>query len=443
LRPFGNLGQPNLLASLLCFGLASLWWTSLTGRIGPRLAGALDVLFLWGLTLTQSRIGWVLMPIFVVFCWISFPTSKSLHKKVLLVLLGAYCVMVVCAPTLLNGVGVTVQGVGQRAGQVSIRLIYLQQAWFMTKLHPWFGAGWFEFGPQQVMFARLFNITEYSENAHNIVANLAVELGLPATILIIGASAYWFYRRCICYWSHPQLGSQVRFITLLFATLAVHSMVEYPLWYALMLLPFGVMIGALDFTSLQQEARAEAEIEAKTQAETNVQQVMPVRAKKMPTIVAIPRAWLVLCCLAALFVMVGVTWDYRRVMIGFTVLEQEQRGVYSTEFTTNRPAYTLFSQFYDYFYIARVKVYPGMPAQDIQFLEKMAIRFGFPPILERLAMAYAYNQRPSEALQVMATVERLHNPAYTGVYARWHSYADKDAGHFLAIFNRMPRPTSL
>jgi hypothetical protein len=141
--------------------------------------------------------------------------------------------------------------------------------------------------------------------------------------------------------------------------------------------------------------------------------------------------------------MVGVTWDYRRVMIGFTVLEQEQRGVYSTEFTTNRPAYTLFSQFYDYFYIARVKVYPGMPAQDIQFLEKMAIRFGFPPILERLAMAYAYNQRPSEALQVMATVERLHNPAYTGVYARWHSYADKDAGHFLAIFNRMPRPTSL
>ena len=82
-----------------------------------------------------------------------------------------------------------------------------------------------------------------------------------------------------------------------------------------------------------------------------------------------------------------------------------------------------------------------MSAQDIAYLEKMSVRFGYPPILERMAMAYAYNQRPTEARQVMLTIERLHNIAYTGIFVRWQEFARLDPVHFAEIVKRLPLPT--
>ena len=408
-RPYGNLGQPNMLALLLCFAMASLWWSYLTLHIGRRSGLLLAVLFLWGITLTQSRIGWVILPLFTVLCWNPVAQYRAVPKKIIALLLFIYIAMVVLTPHLLALSGIAVQSVQERAGQTAFRLVYWKQALFIGSQHPWLGVGWFQFGPQQVMLASLFGITEYSEYVHNIVLNFVVELGWPATLLIFSGTVYWFYCCCVRRWGNVQ----IRFASLVFLAIAVHSLVEYPLWYAIMLLPFGILIGAVHDDKMGGRVLQAA---------------------------GASRRWVLALCLGSVLFMGGMTWDYRRLMIGFGALVLEQQGLHSSQGNTDKPEFSLFPQFYDYLHIAKVNIFPGMPAKDIQFLEKMAVRFGFPPVLQRLAMAYAYNQRAAEALQVLVSVQRLHNDEYTGVYATWVDYAKKDPHYFAEIVKRLPVP---
>lgn len=65
------------------------------------------------------------------------------------------------------------------------------------------------------------------ENAHNSVLHLAVELGIPAALLIVVPVGVFIVRRKPWRESDPRL--QAAWLVL--GALLLHSMVEYPLWY--------------------------------------------------------------------------------------------------------------------------------------------------------------------------------------------------------------------
>ena len=406
LRPYGNFGQPNILALMLCFSMASVWWLYGSRRLSAWLALVLVVVFMWGLTLTQSRIGWIILPLFCLACWIQPPNCASVSKKVLVGLLILFAAMVVCAPHILTALGVSVEAMAQRAGHASVRIVLWQQAWTMSCMHPWFGVGWLQFGSNQVALASLFKPTELADYAHNIVLNFAAELGWPITLIIFGSTAYWFRLSCAKAWNNPQ----VRYLSLILIAVAAHSMVEFPLWNAYVLVPFGVMVGALHGDGLG--ARQ----------------------------VSLARAWLILFLVGALSAVGFVSWDYHRVVQGFQALYWQQTGDARGEGGTEKPAFTLFPQFFDYMRIDKIKLYTGMPKSDITFLENMALSFGFPPVLERLALAYAFNHRPAEAVQVMVSEQRLHELYYPKSYALWATYAKQDPALFAQVFNHLPKP---
>lgn len=406
LRPFANLAQPNLMALVFCFGVASIWWLYLTQTLKPWLGVLLLLMLLWGIAVTQSRIAWLILPLFLLLCWRGPRDAARVSKVVLIFSSLAFIAMVLALPAILFHLGLDIDGPEQRAGQTAVRLVLWQQAWMVSSQHPLFGAGWNQFGVQQVMLSTLFQPAEYSTHAHNIILNFAAEIGWPITLFLFFLGLVWCYFCCVKHWQNLA----VRFFSLLLTAIMVHSMVEYPLWFGIVLIPFGVMVGAL-------------------------------QVERLGWIdVVLHRYWFAGFSLCSILIMGGIAWDYSRVMTGFVALVWQQQGKTSGVGSTDKPALTCFPQFYDYFRMAKVKVYVGMPQQDISFLEKTSLEFAFPPLLMRTAMAYAYNQRPMEALQVLITIQRLHPSQYANTYAIWKGFASKDPAHFSRIVQSLPVP---
>ncbi|MDT8992168.1 Wzy polymerase domain-containing protein [Curvibacter sp. APW13] len=93
---------------------------------------------------------------------------------------------------------------------------------------PWTGWGWGEL--DYAHFVTPFHSTRFCEllsNAHNLPLHLAVELGLPATLLACAVAAWCIVRARPWNERHP---TRLMAWSLLLA-IGVHSMLEYPWWY--------------------------------------------------------------------------------------------------------------------------------------------------------------------------------------------------------------------
>jgi hypothetical protein len=406
LRPYANLGQPNLLALLLCFSLASVWFLYLKQRVKPLAGLVIAVTLLWGIALTQSRIAWMILPLYLILSWRHPSQTQRISKIVAPLLLLLFAGFVFFMPHFFSLLGIVVDTMWERAGQTSVRIVLWQEALRMSLMHPWIGAGWYQFGPQQILLSTYFSPTEYSDNAHNILLNLLAEIGWPITILLIIGMAYWFYAACIRRWNNVE----VRFLSLILLAIAIHSLVEFPLWFCFVLVPFGVLLGALHVERLGWENYV------------------------------IARGWLVGFFTAAALIATGLTWDYLRVVNGFVALKSQVEGKIPDVGSTDKPDFTVFPQYYDFFRLFKISVGPGISDADLHFLEHVSLRFGHPLILARLALTYANNNRPNEALQVLITMQRLFAGNYADVYAAWKEYAQLSPSLYAEIFNRLPTP---
>jgi hypothetical protein len=408
-RPYANFGQPNLLALVMCFSIASVWWMYATRSLNKWVGLGIVIALLWGVTLTQSRMAWMILPCFVLANWFQPINCTPVARRTLISLLLLFMAMVVSAPHILDMLGFPIASLADRAAQTSVRIILWKQAWALSLLHPWFGVGWLQFGANQVKIAYLFPPTEPVDYAHNIILNFAAELGWPITLLVIVGVGCWFKVSCINHWNKPP----VRFLSLMFIAVSLHSMVEFPLWNAFILIPFGVMVGAVHDVSLGLKSIQAA------------------------------REWVISFCIASIVSIGVVCFDYHRVVNGFQALYQQQTNDPIGAGGTEKPEWTLFPQFYDFFRIDKIKIYQGMAQSDITFLEKMSLEFGFPPVLERLSLAYALNGRPNESLRVVIIEKHLFEGYYPNTYALWAGYAAISPDQCGVVFNHMPKPEKM
>ncbi len=93
---------------------------------------------------------------------------------------------------------------------------------------PWWGWGWGEL--DYAHFITLYpgeRFCDILDNAHNLPLHLAVELGIPAALLI-GVLCTWAVWRAQP-WREVDPGRQMAWAVL--AIIALHSLLEYPLWY--------------------------------------------------------------------------------------------------------------------------------------------------------------------------------------------------------------------
>ncbi|MDB5763698.1 MAG: hypothetical protein JWQ21_2693 [Herminiimonas sp.] len=405
IRPYANIGQSNHLALLFCISIASVWWLFQSGRVKVGVAIGMVLLLLWGLAMTQSRIGWIIIPAFAfaIWLWHGKVGSKPISGWLIVGLLSLYAILVIVLPSIASALSVSIDSAATRAfGTRSERMALFEEAWKISLAHPWFGAGWFQFGPQQVMGGADIPTTIYSRHAHNIVLNFAAELGWPMTIIICGVLSFWFFRSCIS----RSISIEVAFAALFFLAVLVHSMVEYPLWYAIVLMPFAFLVGMV-----HQEQFGSTKIELSR---------YPVFA------------------LAFLMAsgLVGIGMDYRRVVAGFQEVEFEAMGLKWDEASTQKPAFTIFPYMFDYFRFLDMTVHEQMPPQEIAFMERVTKRFGGVLPLTRMSQVYALNGREDDAVKSALAVQRLHGSRYNQVYEDWR----RAPAQYQYIFKRLPPP---
>ncbi|MGM3410183.1 Wzy polymerase domain-containing protein [Ralstonia holmesii] len=247
-RMWGNMNQPNHVASYLAFGMAASAFLAQRYRYTRWLLAVVVLLFLFGLSLTFSRMSW--LHIIVVGGLTGLVWTSDLR--------GWRRWMVACLPIVL--LTVTYQlcnwlvdygntlwhlglpgSIGERFAEGTGRAQLWMHAWRMFLAHPWLGGGWGDYAWNQFVQTDVLGPVVMSLNAHNIVLDQLAKVGLLGLLAIVVPvlGFVWSLRK-------RRMTPDLAFLLSIAAVMLVHSMLEYPLHYLFFLLPLAFALGYAD-----------------------------------------------------------------------------------------------------------------------------------------------------------------------------------------------------
>ena len=254
---YGNLAQPNHYANYITLGLISLGLLRQHLRSWQAVLLAMPLLFV--LVLSGSRSSWLYLLSMAAMAFIWQRRDKScrhLLNYTLLLLLGFGLMhWVVQIPWLAGASGSVTTMQRMLAGDTSgsIRLYLWQEAWLIFSQFPILGAGLGQFAWQHFQLGPLLQSTNISglyNNAHNMVMQLAAEMGLAGVLILFGTLGIWLWQSV-----REQLSIDNWWGYAVLAVLGIHSMLEYPLWYAYFIGIAAFLLGALDRGTYRLELR--------------------------------------------------------------------------------------------------------------------------------------------------------------------------------------------
>jgi O-antigen ligase len=256
---YGNLAQPNHFADYIALGLISLGLLHQLGLKG-RYAVLLALPLLLTMTLSGSRSTWLyLLSMTVLAAWWGWrdAAQRPLLRYSLSLLAGFGAMHILVQLPFMAGAGGSVDTMQRLFGEDatgSIRLYLWRESWLMFGQSPWLGVGFGQFAWHHLQLLPLLqpgNIQGLYNNAHNLVFQLAAETGIAGLLVLFAALAMWLngLRRAPLdaahWWGYAILG-----------VLAIHSLLEYPLWYTYFVAVAAILLGALDETRYRLELRA-------------------------------------------------------------------------------------------------------------------------------------------------------------------------------------------
>ena len=259
-QAYGNLRQRNQFATLISMALMAALWIHATQPSvrARRWLVAAALMLLVAAAASTSRTGLLqLLSIVGVAALIARRERRGVSEEsaagvgrfslpppwVLLAMIPVYFAIAWVLPQLAAG---EVEGMMRRLQEGApgdhTRFILWRNVLTLIAQHPLAGWGWGE-----LSFAHYSTLYEGSrfpeilDNAHNLPLHLAVELGIPASVLICGgfiwmvlAAKPWSERDPARLMAWGMLGAIV-----------LHSLLEYPLWYGPFQLAFGLCLGML------------------------------------------------------------------------------------------------------------------------------------------------------------------------------------------------------
>jgi O-antigen ligase len=238
-RSAGNLRQPNHLSSLLLWSIVALVGLAEVRAWSERRVAALMACLVVGVALTASRTGG--LGLLLLAAWGAL--DKGLRPAQRRALLAAPVLFALCW----WGLGEWAQwqhkayiGDDQlhKSDLSSSRFGIWANAWSLVRAHPWTGVGWGEFNFAWSLTPFPGRPVAFFDHTHNIVLQLAVELGLPLAALVLGLLGWglWLgFARARA--AQGVAGVLQRAAWLMVLMMVLHSQLEYPLWYAYFLLP--------------------------------------------------------------------------------------------------------------------------------------------------------------------------------------------------------------
>lgn len=241
--PFANLAQPNHFSDYIVLALASLMLLLSRRRLTPWTAAAVGGVLLYVLSFSGSRSSWLYLGALTALSLFFFTVNRQAENKRLAIsatfLFPIFILVQFLAP---SSVVTPADNLFGLAGSKSDRLAIWLEAWQIFLQAPLLGVGFGEFAwnhfllsgqVPDVIRGALFN------HAHNIILQVLAEFGLLAALLLVyGISA--------CLFRLIKVGvctPEVWWVLALLSVLAIHSMLEYPLWYTYFLGVAAVLLG--------------------------------------------------------------------------------------------------------------------------------------------------------------------------------------------------------
>lgn len=373
--PFGNLAQPNQLASLLALGLGGLLVMFERRRIAWPVAAALALLLVFTLAMTQSRTP---LLFFVVALGWQLLLRKRLALRTPLAVTGglaiAWCALFLVWPRVAAQLDFQVAASTADRLQAGPRTLLWPQLWDALWRQPWTGYGWNQVADALLGVVADYPESRYAERSHNLLLDLALWNGLPLALLIVGTALVWLVRR-----TRHIASLNGGFALLVIGLLLAHSMVEFPLEYLYFLVPFAIAIGVLG-------------------SDSGVADLGSVSRRAGVVAVA---AFVAVTAFAA---------------AGYWRMEHEFREMRFTVGRVGRPMVTeappllstQFTQLAAFHHFALTTPRPGADPQKIEWMETVARRYPDAPVLYRYALVQALNGDPGGATLTLKRLKTMH-----------------------------------
>lgn len=249
-RAVGNMRQPNQLSTLLVWGCAAAVGVGVLRRWSVVVLGGVLALLVVAVVLTASRTGMVGVGMLALWGMVDRRLPGRVRLLMLLAVplyfLGWWAMEQWSAATgdFFYGddqVKKTLHGdPSSSRGRIWANTLSLIAA------HPWRGVGPGAFNFVWSMTPFPGRPVAFFDHSHNLPMQLAVESGLPFAVLVLSVLGWAFWRaRAALHVADTEMATMARVFAFMLAIVGVHSLLEYPLWYAYFLLPTALMAGCL------------------------------------------------------------------------------------------------------------------------------------------------------------------------------------------------------
>ena len=306
-RAVGNLRQPNHLCSMLLWALVAAVALHQLRRLPTLALAALLPLLVLAVELSASRTGAAGLLLLLLWGALDRRLSRSARFALLatpLLYLLAWAAMAwwgdLSQQALGAGARAAAEG-GLSADSPNARANIWRNTWALVLANPWFGVGFGEFNFAWSLSEFANRPTAFFDHSHNLPLQLMAELGLPLALLVLALLAWALWAAARLAWqAQGEQASMRRAGLVLLLLIGLHSLVEYPLWYAYFLLPtaliFGLALGRPETPRVN--TRTSAGISTDTTAGSPGRSAASLAAG-------------VLMCAGGLFAI----WDYQRVVV--------------------------------------------------------------------------------------------------------------------------------
>jgi O-antigen ligase len=337
-RAVGNMRQPNHLASLLLWSCVAAVWLGQGGWLEQQLGSArratvalcgLLFLFVLCVLFSASRTGFIgvgLLAAWGLGSWLisawrprggGMRAGPRLALSLTPVMFGLSWLLVrFWTHASGHAFGAETRLSDEGAGSPS-RLAILRNTWSLLQQNPWTGTGWGDFNFAWTMTPFPDRPVAFFDHCHNMVLQLLVELGWPVGLLVVGLLFAGFvlaWKRSL---KDVSGASFCAFMVVLM--IGLHSMSEYPLWYAYFLLPAAFAYG-LSLRRMPEAALAHAQAGAplgsnglQAGGALNVPPVAAASADRVPA-PGVKRWDLAALGAAAVLLVPMTVWDYLRIV---------------------------------------------------------------------------------------------------------------------------------
>ncbi len=239
---YGNLAQQNHFSDYTALGLASLLYLASKERMPWYFPVPFALFMLFTLALSGSRSAWVFLGAMALLSILFYRKERKLLYGSLL-LVPVFGIMQFAAHLSFldpNHATTSADRLLVIARDSGIRLYLWREAWLMFLKAPVLGVGFGQFAWHHFGYGPLFRnpaITGLYSNSHDIVLNFLAETGLMGSLLVFGGLFFWARRIGIS--SDIHAWWLIACLSILF----LHSLDEYPLWYAHFLGLFMLFLG--------------------------------------------------------------------------------------------------------------------------------------------------------------------------------------------------------